>query len=70
MPFSSSAPGKFSFNRVLEAIFDVDYSVLARIPFPMMAPSHCPVASEAATLGLLQFHGIPVSKVLGYSVVS
>lgn len=58
------------FNRVLEATFDDGYSVLARIPFPMTTPSHYAVASEVATLDLLQFHGIPVPKVLGYSAVS
>lgn len=36
----------------------------------MTAPSHYAVASEAATMDVLQCHGIPVPKVLGYSAVS
>lgn len=58
------------FNRVLQAIFTDGHTVLARLPFRTTAPAHYAVASEAATLGFLRSHGIPVPKVLGYSSVS
>ena len=55
------------FNRVLQATFTDGHAVLARLPFRTTAPAHYAVASEAATLGFLRCHGVPVPKVLGYS---
>lgn len=55
------------FNRVLQATFKDGVTVLARLPYPMLAPKHYAVASEAATLEHLRSLGIPVPKVLGYS---
>lgn len=55
------------FNRVFEATFNDGYSVIARIPFRITAPTRYAVASEAATLGFLRAHRLPVPKVLAYS---
>lgn len=55
------------FNRVFEATFNDGYAVIARIPFCMTAPTRYAVASEAATLGFLRTHCLPVPKVLAYS---
>ncbi|SLM34164.1 phosphotransferase family protein [Lasallia pustulata] len=58
------------FNRVLQVSFTDGHTVLARLPFRITAPAHYAVASEAATLGFLRNHGLPVPKVLGYSSVA
>ncbi|CAG7970391.1 unnamed protein product [Penicillium salamii] len=55
------------FNRVLQVTFDDGYAILARLPYKMTVPKHYTVASEAATLGFLRTHGVPVPKVLAYS---
>ncbi|KAJ9374479.1 hypothetical protein DTO282F9_1375 [Paecilomyces variotii] len=55
------------FNRVLQATFNDDYAVIARIPYHTTVPKYRAVASEAATLDLLRSRGVPVPKVLGYS---
>ncbi|KAL4810901.1 kinase-like protein [Aspergillus unguis] len=55
------------FNRILQLRFKDGYSVIARIPFKSTVPKRYAVASEAATLDLLQSHGIPVPRVLAYS---
>lgn len=55
------------FNRIIEARFRDGKAVLARLPYPLLAPKHYAVASEAATLGFLRSQNLPVPKVLGYS---
>ena len=55
------------FNRILQATFNDQQKVLARIPFRTTTPVHYAVASEAATLHFLRQHGVRVPKVLGYS---
>lgn len=55
------------FNRILQATFNDGYAVIARLPYNTTVPKHYAVASEAATLGLLYSHGVPVPKVLAYS---
>ncbi|OJD21352.1 hypothetical protein ACJ73_07308 [Blastomyces percursus] len=57
------------FNRVLQAIFNDDYTIIARLPYRITVPKHYAVASEAATLDFLRSQGIAVPKVLGYSSV-
>ncbi|KAI9676815.1 MAG: hypothetical protein M1817_006654 [Caeruleum heppii] len=55
------------FNRVLQATFSDGHQVLAKLPYPRLAPAHHAVASEAATLNLLHQRNLPVPKVFGYS---
>lgn len=56
------------FNRVLQVTFDDGYVVLVRLPYKTTVPKHHVVASEAAILALLRAHGVPVLKVLAYSL--
>lgn len=56
------------FNRPLQATFDDGYAVIARLPYSTTVPASYAVVSEAATLALLRARGVPVPKVLGYSL--
>ncbi|RAK99051.1 aminoglycoside phosphotransferase family protein [Aspergillus ibericus CBS 121593] len=56
------------FNRVLQATFKDGYTVLVRIPYKVTVPKRLAVASEVATLDVLRRNGVPVPKVVGYSV--
>lgn len=56
------------FNRILEVTMNDGSSVLARLPFPATLPRRLAVASEVATLDFLRAKGIPVPRVLDYSI--
>lgn len=56
------------FNRVFELATADGKKVLARLPYLSTQPHRLAVASEAATLNLLRSHGIPVPRVLDYSI--
>jgi aminoglycoside phosphotransferase (APT) family kinase protein len=46
------------------------FQFVARIPYPVTEPKSLVVASEVATINFLRSHGIPVSKMFGYSAVA
>ncbi|PYI06349.1 phosphotransferase family protein [Aspergillus sclerotiicarbonarius CBS 121057] len=48
--------------------FKDGYTVIVRIPYKITVPKRLAVASEVATLDVLRRNGVPVPKVLGYSV--
>jgi aminoglycoside phosphotransferase (APT) family kinase protein len=52
----------------LKITFNDGYAVLARLPYKTTVPKYHTVASEAATLVLLRAYGVPVPKVLAYSL--
>ncbi|PVH97319.1 hypothetical protein DM02DRAFT_597827 [Periconia macrospinosa] len=56
------------FNRVFDISMRDGSSILARLPYPSTLPRRLAVASEVATLDFVRAHGIPVPRVLGYSV--
>lgn len=56
------------FNRVFEISMKDGSSIIARLPYPSTLPRRLATASEVATLAFVRAHGIPVPRVLGYSV--
>ncbi|PWY95459.1 phosphotransferase family protein [Aspergillus sclerotioniger CBS 115572] len=55
-------------NRVLQTTYKDGYTVIARIPYRITVLKRLAVASEVATLDVLRRNGVPVPRVLGYSV--
>lgn len=54
-------------NRIIQATFQDGQEVLARIPYPLVAPKQRLLASEVATLDYLHTKSLPVPKVLSYN---
>lgn len=57
-----------SFNRVFVLTIPDGGSVLARLPYPATCPKLYATASEVATMDLARSYGLPVPRVLAYSV--
>lgn len=55
------------FNRVFQLTMKDGSEVIARLPYPSTQPKKFAIASEVATLEVVQSHGIPVPKILHYS---
>lgn len=49
--------------RNFEAVFKDKLSVIARLPYPCMAPQYLSVSSEVATMEFLKKHGLPIPTV-------
>jgi aminoglycoside phosphotransferase (APT) family kinase protein len=58
------------FNRTFVIGMSDGREVIARLPCPIAFPSRLTVASEVATLGLVQTYGVPVPEILGYSITT
>ena len=55
------------FNRTFIITMKDGTEVIPRLPYPVAFPSRLTVASEVATLRLVELHGVPVPNVLDYS---
>ena len=58
------------FNRTFQATMSDGNEVIARLPYRSTLPKRYAVASEVATMDLARAHGVPVPRVLDYSVTS
>ncbi|KAJ8489113.1 hypothetical protein ONZ51_g3133 [Trametes cubensis] len=55
------------FNRIFLITMQDGFKMIARIPYPVMAPKFYAVASEVATMRFLRAKGLPVPEVYDYS---
>ncbi|KAF8306825.1 protein kinase subdomain-containing protein PKL/CAK/Fmp29 [Clavulina sp. PMI_390] len=65
LSFSKLAEG--GFNRSFLVTMHDGFQMVARIPYPKMAPKSYGIASEVATMDFLRETGLPIPKVFGYS---
>ncbi|KAL0959420.1 hypothetical protein HGRIS_014665 [Hohenbuehelia grisea] len=62
--------GEGGLNRVFLVTLDINFQLVARIPYPLLVPKSYAVASEAATLDFLRLKGLPVPKIYSCSSTS
>ncbi|KAJ7641652.1 protein kinase subdomain-containing protein PKL/CAK/Fmp29 [Roridomyces roridus] len=55
------------YNREILITMRDGFKMVAHIPYQCTIPRYFGVASEAATMAFLRFHGIPIPEVYGYS---
>ena len=53
--------------RVSEAVFDDKTAVIARLPYLCTLPPSFGIASEVATMQLIQLHGVPVLQLYSWA---
>ena len=47
---------------------DDQFQMVARVPYPIMEPKYCAIASEVATMDFLRSAGLPIPEIYGYSL--